>query len=208
MHSKENLNDLEMSKKRDHKIMITDEAIAKVPYIRYQEIPKKEYPILQGLAKEILTISKEQNNSNEVALTYSLESENLIANGQHYIGISLGNEHSVDPLAHPTAYHLVNSTSDCVVVSLHNHPSLSKISLADVQFFLFYASVKMMVVVTNLGSISYIVKTSKYNRDKAIKIAKEALTIEHKVENIKGYQEAAKYFLKNCHKAGIIYEDR
>ena len=50
----EKFNDLEMAKKRDHKIIITDEAIAKVPYIRYQEIPEKEYSILQGFAKEIL----------------------------------------------------------------------------------------------------------------------------------------------------------
>ncbi|MDE7309181.1 MAG: hypothetical protein K2N61_11085 [Lachnospiraceae bacterium] len=197
-----------MAKKRDHKIIITDEAIAKVPYIRYQEIPEKEYSILQGFAKEILIISKEQNNSNEVALTYSLESEDLIAKGKDYIGISLGNEHSVDPLAHPTAYHLVNSTSDCVIVLLHNHPSLSKISLADIQFFLFYDTVKMMVIVTNLGSISYIIKSSKYNREEAIRIAKEAVEMEGKAKNLKGYQEAVKYFLKNCHRTGIIYEDR
>ena len=66
----------------------------------------------------------------------------------------------------------------------------------------------MMVVMTKLGNISYIVKSSNYNRKEAVEIAKEALTVERKAENIKGYQEAAKYFLKNCYKAGIIYEDR
>ena len=34
------LNDLEMAKKRDHKIMITDEAINKVPRVQYKEIPE------------------------------------------------------------------------------------------------------------------------------------------------------------------------
>lgn len=34
-----NLNDLEMAKKRNHKIMITDEAINKVPRVQYKEIP-------------------------------------------------------------------------------------------------------------------------------------------------------------------------
>ena len=34
------LNDLEMAKKRDHKIMITDEAINKVPLVQYKEIPE------------------------------------------------------------------------------------------------------------------------------------------------------------------------
>lgn len=33
-----NMNDLKMSKKRDHKIMITDEAINKVPRIKYRDI--------------------------------------------------------------------------------------------------------------------------------------------------------------------------
>ena len=36
---------LRMSKKRDHKIMITEEAIRKVPFIRYREIPEDEYEI-------------------------------------------------------------------------------------------------------------------------------------------------------------------
>ena len=32
-----------MAKKRDHKIMITDEAINKVPRVQYKEIPETEY---------------------------------------------------------------------------------------------------------------------------------------------------------------------
>ena len=36
------LNDLEMAKKRDHKIIITDEAINKVPRVQYKEIPETE----------------------------------------------------------------------------------------------------------------------------------------------------------------------
>ena len=39
----ENLNDLEMAKKRDYKIMITDAAINKVPRVQYKEIPETEY---------------------------------------------------------------------------------------------------------------------------------------------------------------------
>ena len=41
--SREKLDSLEMSKKRDRKVMITEEAIRKVPYVRYQEIPEQEY---------------------------------------------------------------------------------------------------------------------------------------------------------------------
>lgn len=99
------------------------------------------------------------------------------------------------------------TASNCVIISLHNHPSLSKFSLQDVQFLIMYASIKMMCVVTNLGSISYLVKSKKYNRNTAMEILKSALKTHNDSDELKGYQKAAKYFLRTCHKAGIIYED-
>ena len=45
------INDLEMAKKRSHKIMITDVSIKKVPLIKYREIPESEYLMLQDLVK-------------------------------------------------------------------------------------------------------------------------------------------------------------
>ena len=147
------VNDLEMAKKRNHKIMITDEAINKVPHVKYKEIPETEYDNLQELARQVLKISKEENNSDEVAVTYSLESIKLIETGKRYIGIALGTEHAVDPLSDSTSYHLIRTSKDCVVIVLHNHPSLSAFSLPDIHFLLRYETVKMMVVVSNLGSI-------------------------------------------------------
>ena len=56
-------------KKRDHKIMITDEAINKVSRVQYKEIPETEYDNLRELARQVLQISKDENDSNEVAVT-------------------------------------------------------------------------------------------------------------------------------------------
>ena len=99
----ENLNDLEMAKKRDYKIMITDAAINKVPRVQYKEIPETEYDNLRELARQVLQISKDENDSNEVAVTYSLESAQLIETGGRYLGIALGAEHDVDPLSASTS---------------------------------------------------------------------------------------------------------
>ena len=99
----ENLNDLEMAKKRDYKIMITDAAINKVPRVQYKEIPETEYDNLRELARQVLQISKDENDSNEVAVTYSLESAQLIEKGERYLGIALGAEHDVDPLSDCTS---------------------------------------------------------------------------------------------------------
>lgn len=201
------MNELEMAKKRNHKIMITDEAIEKVPLVKYKEIPESEYLMLQELAKEVLMVSKNDNDSNEVALTYSLNYRNLIAEGKEFIGIALGDEHSVDPCMNTVSYHLITSSFECVVIVLHNHPSLSKFSLEDVKFFLNNGTVKMMVVVTNLGSISYLVKKDMYNRKKAIEIYNYAVSLHNNGSSIYDYQKAVSCFLSNCHKANIVYKD-
>ena len=206
--SKDNLKDLEMAKKRNHKVIITDEAIRKVPRIQYKNIPESEYNIIQELAKNVLQISKSENNSNEVAITYSMDSAERIQKGEEYIGVALGSEHSVDPISSTTAYHLVSSAKECIVIVLHNHPSLSDFSLSDIQFLLQYASVKMMVVVTNLGSISYLVKGNKYAYDKAVTLFNEAVSSNNEARDLKGLQKAADHFLKNCYSVGIDYDNR
>ena len=50
-----NLKDLEMAKKRDHKIMITDEAINKVPRVQYKvHIMTEEHVILSECPEDQL----------------------------------------------------------------------------------------------------------------------------------------------------------
>lgn len=65
-----------------------------------------------------------------------------------------------------------------------------------------------MVVVTNLGNISYLVKNHKYNFEKAVVLLNEAIDLNNKAKNIRDLQDAADYFLKNCYNVGINYENR
>jgi hypothetical protein len=204
----DNLKDLEMAKKRDHKIMITDEAISKVPRIQYKDIPEDEYDNIQDLARNVLKISKEENDSNEVAITYALESLSYIQKNEEYIGVAIGGEHGVDPLNSTVAYHLIKAKGNCVVIVLHNHPSLSNFSLTDIEFLIQYDKIKMMVVVTNLGSITYLVKTDKYDYYNAIELINTAISMNNEAKNLKDLQDAADYFLKNCNTVGITYDNR
>jgi hypothetical protein len=91
---------------------------------------------------------------------------------------------------------------------LHNHPSLSDFSLTDVEFLIQYDKIKMMVVVTNLGSITYLVKTDKYDYYKAVDLINTAISMNNDAKNLKDLQEAADYFLKNCDTVGIKYGNR
>ena len=202
------LENLEMAKKRDHKIMITDEAIKRVPFIQYKEIPKEEYPIIQMLAKKVLQLSKEENDSNEVAITYRMGNPKDKREMDQCFGVDFGDDHSADPMRDSYSYHLICGSKDCVVISLHNHPSLSKISLVDVRFFLEHSTIKLLTVITNLGNIYYLVKTKKYDKGKAIDIFNEAVSVNNKAMGLKALQNASEYFLKHCYKAGIMYEDK
>ena len=179
----------------------------KVPFVRYREIPEDEYEIIYQLVKQVLKLSKDENNSDEVAITYSIDAEKALAN-ENVVGIQFGDEHSVNPLADALTYHLIMSSRECMVVSMHNHPSLSLISATDIRFFLQYGSIRLLIVVTNLGSISYMVKGKNFDYNKSVVLLNETIQRYNAASDLKGYQEATKFFISNCYQAGIIYEDR
>ena len=120
-----------------------------------------------------------------------------------------GDEYSVEPMSDTETNHVIVSEKGCVVVILHNHPNLSKISLEDVMFMLRLSTVKMVVAVTNRGAIGYIVKTGDYEKNKlaAYKLMEEAVERNNRANNLKQKQDACDYFLNNCYKVGLIYED-
>lgn len=85
---------------------------------------------------------------------------------------------------------------------------LSDFSLSDIQFLLKYQSIKMLVVVTNLGAVTYLVKNQKFDFVKAVRLFNEAVDKNNIATNLKGLQEAADYFLKNSYNVGIDYGNR
>ena len=76
------------AKKRDKKVYITDIAIDKVPFIQYNGLSDRENQVLYQLARLVLLTSQTENNSNEVAVTCSLDKENPLEE----IGIAFGSE--------------------------------------------------------------------------------------------------------------------
>ena len=200
------LTDLEMANKKDHKVLITDEAIKKVPYIAYPEIDEAQYGIIQVLARKTLEISKERNNSAEVALTYDLDNAGEL--NEDAIGIAVGGEHEVDPLSDTQSYHIIMGGKSCTVMMVHNHPSLSDFSLMDIHFLVRHPNIKLMIVVTNQGKISYIVKKDDYKKEETVFLYNESVEINNKARNLKGIRKATDYFLHNCSKLGIVYDNR
>ncbi len=139
------LEDLEMAKKRDKKVYITDTAIRKVPLIQYKGFTEEQNYIMQKLAQEVLTVSKDENDSNEVAITCDLGVDNPL----EVYGVSFGTEHEVDVRADTLSNHMLVSQKSVAVVILHNHPSTQTFSIQDIRFFIEFSVLEVMVVVSN-----------------------------------------------------------
>ena len=204
--SDQELYDLEANK-RDHKVEITDVAISKVPLIRYKEIAPEHYETIQELAKMVLETAREYNECNEVVFAYSLDGVDLYGENGEYLAVAFGDEHSVAPESNADIFHLLRSSQDCIIVFVHNHPSLSKISLQDISYLLRYECLKMIVAVTNRGSINYIVKGQKYDRDVALEMFETSSTAYVETEDLKEKQRITNDYLNHCHECGFIFED-
>lgn len=194
-------NKLEQAKKRDKKVMITDIAIEKVPYIEYKGLTEEQNKIMQQLAKEVLSLSSRENDSNEVAITCDLEAENPL---EEY-GITFGGEYDVDVCSDTRSFHLLHSGKNTAVVLIHNHPSTKTFSLVDLQFLLIYTRVKMLVVVSNQGTVHYIQKDKKFDREAAVSLIRECID-EYNIESsIKERYKASLAFLVRCSEVGLFY---
>lgn len=193
--------DLEQAKRRNRKIYITDIAIKKVPYIRYYGFTEEQNKIMQELAKDVLLLSKEKNDSNEVSITCDLGAENPLDS----FGVSLGTEHEVDILADTLSNHIIVSRESVAVVILHNHPSTQTFSLQDIHFFILHTMIQVIVVVSNQGTVHYLKRDTDFDFGKTIQLFKDCIEGLGKRSSTTEMYMAALTFLTKCSETGLFY---
>lgn len=184
---------LEQAKKRDHKIIVTDTAIDKVPYVEIPELSQDQNEILHQSHKELLSIAKNENNSDEVALVYSLHSNAKIK--------TLGNGHSVDIDNNIEVAALRRNSYQHEIIISHNHPSTLNFSLADIDYFLSDDFTGIMSVVTNQGEVYILKKNINYDYIKTHSILMDLIkkyTLNNQVLIVKA-------FIKKCVEGGVTY---
>lgn len=192
---------LEMAKKRDKKVYITDIAIDKVPLIEYYGFTDEQNQIMQELARNVLVISKERNDSNEVALTCDLGKPDPL----HNFGVALGTEHDVDVLSDTLSNHMIVSSESVVVILLHNHPSTQTFSLEDVQFFIQHPMLTVIVVVSNQGTVHYLKRDKDFDYGKVVVLFKECIQGLKRSSPSSEVYMATLSFLAKCSEAGLYY---
>lgn len=196
-----NLDSLEMAKKRDKKVYITDIAINKVPFIQYKGFTDNQNHIMRELAQEVLTVSKDENNSNEVAITCDLGVDNPL----EVYGVSLGTEHEVDVRADTLSNHILVSQKSVAVVILHNHPSTQTFSIQDIRFFIEFSALEVMAVVSNQGMVHYLRREESYDLKKATDLFNECVADLKKDSRLTEIYLAALSFLARSSEVGIYY---
>lgn len=196
--------------------LITNVAIAKIPYVSYPNCSANQSLIIHELAEYLLKTAKDNNNSNEISITIDLNERHNIENGLLSVlektGICYGTKHDTDLFSDALSMHLIRGAKSVTVVNLHNHPSCSSFSTTDLSFFLRESSIKMMVVIGNSGELYYLSKNENYDHDKARKYLTDAAYIvkpdilQNKKVSISELRQVADLFLKNCYRYGIDYE--
>lgn len=192
---------LEQAKRRDKKVYITDIAISKVPFIHYKDFDDNKNKLMQELAKDLLLVAMEENDSNEVAFTCDLESEMPCEE----IGVAFGTEHGVDIMSDTLSNHLIVSQKSVAVVVLHNHPSTQTFSLEDIQFFLQYQHIEVIVVVSNQGTVHYLMRDNDYDVSSAFDLFRECIDDITENSSMQDLYLASLSFLAKCSEVGLYY---
>jgi hypothetical protein len=201
--------------KNDRKLLITDIAITKVPYVKYPDVSPDECSKLHELEVLLLGLSQKENNSNEVAITYRLYKEPNETEDDR-IAIVYGDEHEVDLGADTKTFHLLQSER-LAIINMHNHPNCSNFSLYDISFFLRNDSVKLLILLSNKGELNYLSKSEDYSRMHNVALLLDVFrkvvpnSVQDMVINLKRIStsdmlKATSTWIKEAQHYGIRYE--
>lgn len=192
---------LDQAKQRDKKIYINDIAISKIPLIRYKGFDDDKNTLMKELAQSLLQVAKDENDSNEVAFTCDIGADEPLEE----VGVSFGTEHEVDIMADTLSNHLIVSKKSVAVVLLHNHPSTQTFSLEDIQFFLQYEHIEVIVVVSNQGTIHYLMRDNDYDVTKAFELIRNCIEGLAPKSSFQEFYFASLSFLAKCSEVGLYY---
>lgn len=190
---------LEQAKKRDKKVYITDIAISKVPLVHVKGLSDEQNKLLQLKHKDLLLKAMNENDSNEIANVFTLDSiHNLF---------QFGSETVVKLSMHPTIADVIENSKENSVFVMHNHPSTQKFSYSDLGVLLANNSVFGISVITNTGELHILYKIDGYDKTKTIDFLRD-IRNKYNTGDVLNESELVDEFLKKCSKSNLIYVKR
>ena len=144
----------------DKPSFISIAAIGNIPYIDFPDFTEEQNKVFQNMAKEVLTVSREENNFNEVSITYRVDLDKEDKNAFRKI---LGDEKEVKFMSDPVIRDMLSSTKEMLIVNLHNHSNGSKFSVRDLLAFSSNDNIRAMAIISNKGNISLLYRPEMIN---------------------------------------------
>jgi hypothetical protein len=190
------LNDFEQ-KKRNRPIKITDIAITKIPRIKFHGFTPDDNRFIQDQHKLLLTMAKEENDSNEVGMLVDIINWNT--------WIIMGNGNEVETRDNPEAYKALKSYRKNQLLFMHNHPSTGTFSGTDFKTFCNNNSLFIITVVGNDGNVRTLTKENNFNPENALLYYNHLATVKYKNYKNNGTL-AMRELLKNCNDIGLSYK--
>lgn len=190
-----NGDELKQAKTRDKKIIITDMAIDKANAPDIPFFSPEQNLRFKELNKELLRKAQCENDSNEVAILFDPVSLTY--------QIAFGGTSSVNILENPMARDMIRNSGENSLFLLHNHPSTKIFSYTDIGVLLTNDSYAGMTAVANTGVVSTIYKTSRYNRNVALRAIKSIRIDYPQVLSGSDDIEIVKRFLKVSASCGV-----
>ena len=132
--------------------------------IPFQNLTKAESYKVWKLEKRLIHHVYSENIGKESALVYNLRDDGFKIEVDRET-ICDGDERSVKVMENEEAKHIIQTAKSIAVVILHNHPSSSNMSFADVTLFLNNPSILLLTVVKHNGNVEYIGRSKYSNRD-------------------------------------------
>lgn len=203
------LKNVEQAKKRDHKIDITDIAISKVPKTSVYGFSDEQNKKIQDYHIEILSRSKNMNNSNEVAAVIRLD----LPDKKNDIWLT-GSVNEVK-FNGTDAEYAIRFAPYRTIFIMHNHPSTLNFSYGDIMLFANNMSVYGITVVTNTGETHIMCKTDSFSFEvfiEFVNVVKEKTIESFKAIEDPAYkqkvvqEEIANHIIRYADRLGIYYE--
>lgn len=183
---------------RNRPLEITDVAIQKVRKTKVFGFTEDENRFIQEQHRRLLKISKENNNSEEVAIVID------IINWENEVVIGRGNRVAMED--NPKANMMVLTYPKNTLLVMHNHPSTSTFSGEDFKMFCDNESIFVITIVGNDGSVQIMEKSNEFQgQSEKMKYARLAGEYRNSGHRNNGTM-AMKYMIKHPDEFNLLYK--
>ena len=136
-------------------------SIMNIPLVHYPTLSDQQNLNIWTFSKEVLLQSKENNDYNEVAITFDVQDIDINSNDAIIV---FGDATHVNFASDARVAALLAASTPSSIVSLHNHPNDTSFSVRDLLIFCHYPELKLLTVITPSGNMNILYRhTNAYD---------------------------------------------